>query len=426
MYNDSRDTCATKMTACSGVPAATDFRPRVIVVGGSQNALSVVRNLTRNGIEVFVINSPYEAVRFSRFGHYIRLDKNDTAAAWEEFLLGPHSEYLRGSVLLPCSDEAISIVVENYNALAKKFRLEETDPLVRAELLDKFATYRRAKDVGIPAVSCWAIHSKEDFEQAIPELCFPLIAKPLYAPDRNVLKCAKAILFSDLASLKLHVERAIREEVGVVLMDYIPGGDDRLCSYFTYLDENGDPLVHFTKRVKRRFPLESGDGTYHVTAWIPEAAELGLRFFRHLNFRGLGNVEFKWDERDGKLKIIEANARFTASDCLIAKSGVNLALITYNRIVGIMQPAVMQFVESLALCRPLEDSFAAWQLHRKGELRLVDWLADLRRANMVPFFEWRDPIPAVAALSRRLCKAGSRVLPWSRTADARPFLGVEK
>ncbi len=424
-YKNPSEGAPQQPAACTGPGGATQVPVPTIVLGGSQNALSVARNLARHGIEVVAINFPYEAIRFSRYARYMHLRGECTPNAWERFLLGRESDHLHGSVLLPCSDEAISIIVNNYAVLSRKFLLEETDHAIRRELLDKFVIYQRAQEAGIPTVGYWAVRSSEELERAMPELCFPLIMKPLYSPHRYLLKSTKAVLISDRTALAEHFSVAARLGVGIVLMEYIPGGDDRLCSYYTYLDEDGNPLVHLTKRVKRRFPLESGDGTYHVTTWIPEAAELGLRFFRHLNFRGLGNIEFKWDERDRRLKIIEVNARFTASDCLIAKSGVNLALITYNRIMGRPQPPIMDFEQSLVLCRPIEDALAAWGLHKRGELRLHEWITDLRHANMFPFFEWRDPIPAFAVLGHRVQQLGAQLVPRFGAARATRSLEVE-
>ena len=92
-------------------------------------------------------------------------------------------------------------------------------------------------------------------------------------------------------------------------MEFIPGGDDRHCSYYTYIDETGNPLFHFTKRLLRRHRANEGGATYHITDWNPEVAEKGLRLLQHVGLRGLGNVEFKRDPRDGELKLIEVNAR---------------------------------------------------------------------------------------------------------------------
>ena len=392
------------------------YRAPAIVIGGSQNALSVARNLSRHAIEVIAVNYSYEAIRFSRHARYIKLGGDGSPRTWEEFLLGGESNYLSGAVLFPCSDEAITIIIRNHAVLSRKFQLEETDPVMRSELLDKFAMYRRAQEAGIPTVGYRLLRSANDIEEAINELRFPLIMKPLYSPEARLLKF-KAVLIDNRSALASNFKYANDLGVSVVVMEYVPGGDDRLCSYFTYLDEHATPMVHLTKRVKRRYP-EHGDGTYHIIEWIPEAAALGLRFFQHLKFRGLGNIEFKWDERDGVLKFIEANARFTASDCLIAKSGVNLALIAYNRITGRAQPMTLEYKQSLVLCRPIEDALAAWGLYRKGKLRLIDWISEVSRTNLFPFFDWRDPLPAVAVLGRRAWRLGGDFLPTSR-----PYVG---
>ncbi len=400
-----------------------DANVPAIVLGGSQNALSVARNLSRNNVDVNAINYPYEAIRFSRYAHYVSLGGGDPAA-WERFLLGHESNYLRGAILLACSDEAINIICSNNDVLKNKFLLEETSSVTRHELLDKFVMYRRAKEAEIPTVCCWLVSSRDTLEVLIPEFKFPLVVKPVYSPQSRALN-VKATVVPNLDSLiKLH-SLASQRNIDIVLMDYIPGGDDRLCSYFTYLDEFGNPLAHLTKRVKRRYP-EHGDGTYHYTEWIPEAAALGLRFFRHLNYKGLGNIEFKWDERDGKLKMIEANGRFVASDCLLTKSGVNLALIAYNRILNRPQQPILRYKKSLVLCRPIEDACAAWRLHKRGELQLNDWIREVWSTNLFPFFEWRDPIPALVVLVHRCWKAGAALLSrvnltcasWKRATQA--------
>lgn len=380
-----------------------------IVLGGAANALSVARNLARHGIEVVAVNYPDEAVRFSRHAHYVRLNDGCSPETWKRFLLGRESDYLRGSVLLACSDEAISIIVDNYASLSRKFLLEECDPAVRRELLDKFIICQRAQQAGIPTVGYWLVRSRDELERSMGELSFPLVMKSLYSPNSDLLG-SKAIIIPDEAKLLEHVTAASNLHVAVMLMEYIPGGDEQLCSYYTYLDECGNPLVHFTKRLKRRYPRGCGGGTYHITTWIPEAAELGLRFFRRINFRGLGNIEFKRDQRDGKLKVIEVNARFTASDCLIAKSGVNLPLLTYNRLNGQRPQPALDYEKSLVLCRPVQDACAAWGLRKTGELRLSNWIADLRRINQFPFFDWRDPMPALFACRRRAKKLRAKLL----------------
>jgi predicted ATP-grasp superfamily ATP-dependent carboligase len=376
-----------------------------IVLGGSQNALSVARSLSRNGIPVLAINYPHEAIRFSRCANYL-FSAGPDPIAWEHFLVSNASEHLRGSIIFACSDEAISLLGRHDSLLRSKFLLEETSAAIRRDLLNKHLSYRRAIEAAVPTVRYCLMKPTDRLESALSQLTFPLILKPVYSPDSQSIKI-KAAVIHNLDQLSSECRIASAKNVDLVLMDYIPGGDDRLCSYFTYLDEHANPLVHLTKRVRRRYP-ENGDGTYHYTEWIPEVAALGLKFFRSINYRGLGNVEFKWDERDKTFKMIEANARFAASDRLLAKSGVNLALIAYNRILNRVQRPVLAYKKPLVLWRPIEDTCAAWTLNRRGELRLVDWLNQIVSARIFPFFELRDPFPALMTIVHRLRKAFSR------------------
>ncbi len=115
--------------------------------------------------------------------------------------------------------------------------------------------------------------------------------------------------------------------VEVVLLEVIPGPDDLLCSYYTYLDEAGEPQFHFTKRIIRRYPEHEGFACYHITDWNPEVRDLGLQLFRHAGLKGVANVEFKRDPRDGQLKLIECNARFTAANGLLTASGIDLGAL---------------------------------------------------------------------------------------------------
>jgi D-aspartate ligase len=190
--------------------------------------------------------------------------------------------------------------------------------------------------------------------------------------------------------------------VRALVMEFIPGGDDLLCSYYTYMDENGTPLIEFTKRLLRRSPMHTGIACYHVTDWNPEAAALGRKFFEHVKLKGLGNIEFKRDLRDGELKVIEANARFTAGDPIVTKSGIDLAAITYNRLTGRAVPTTRSYAVDMVFWLPAEDIRAFAQLWKLGKITPGVWLSSIFRADKLPYFAWRDPIPSLYVNGLRL------------------------
>jgi D-aspartate ligase len=393
-----------------------------IVIDGSQNAVSVARSLVRLGARVYCLSEPHEPVRYSR-GVTRIAEAGATPASWERFLLGSGSEWLRGALLLACSDPAVEFLAKRSDAMSKKFLLEEGEPDTRLLLLDKFRTYQRAREAGIPTVNFQYVQTFSDMKKVCGEFTFPVVLKPIYSPDANLLGGKIVVAYNEDEFLRL--APLLEKGVQAVAMEYIPGGDDRLCSYYAYLDDEGHALTEFTKHVVRRSPIHTGSACYHVTDWNPEVAALGRRFFESLKLKGIGNVEFKRDPRDGQLKIIEVNARFTLGDPLLVSSGVDLAAITVARLTGQPTPPRADYKKGLVLWIPPEDFRTFLQLWRRKEIGSGEWLAQISRARVFPYFSWRDPEPslrhnfgrAIFLLKRSIRNAVRRFTPSARRVE---------
>jgi len=369
--------------------------------GAGGNALSVARSLGRGGVGVYLL--PDAPNPHSRYARYIELPETaNPQVAWVRYLLGPASERLRGAVLLSCCDAGIEVLIEHHGELSKKFILDISDTEAQRYLLSKLSTYQKAKQAGVPTPLFWAAERVEEVEARRDEYVYPLIVKPLYSHRFHAVFGDKFFRVTDFQGLMTAYQRARAHDLDVILLEEIPGSDDRLCSYYTYLEESGVPLCDFTKRVLRRYPENRGPACYHVTDWNPEVRDLGLRLFRHVGLLGVGNVEFKRDDRDGKLRIIECNARFTAANALLVESGYDLGLFVYNRLVGIPQPPLnsRRYKEGLHLWFPGRDIRAFLALHAAGRLSVSAWLASLAHRQVLAYFRWYDPVPAVVGTSR--------------------------
>ena len=72
-----------------------------------------------------------------------------------------------------------------------------------------------------------------------------------------------------------------------------------------------------------------------------------------MGLRGLGNVEFKRDERDGELKLIECNHRFTAATGLLRAAGLDLPLFVYNQLTERQLPPVERYRPGMTMWYPM-------------------------------------------------------------------------
>jgi predicted ATP-grasp superfamily ATP-dependent carboligase len=153
--------------------------------------------------------------------------------------------------------------------------------------------------------------------------------------------------------------------------------------------------------------------TYHLTIWEPRVAELGLRFFQGVGLRGVGNVEFKLDPRDGEYKIIECNHRFTAASELVRYAGIDMPLIAYRRAIGMPVEPVRGYKVGARMWHPIEDVRALREYRDEGTLTVGQWARSLLHRQHFPLLSLDDPGPSLSALSlraRRLRrKAAARV-----------------
>ena len=391
-----------------------DNRPAAVIIGGRCGGISVARSLWRQGIKVYALNYSDQCLRYSRCCEFIHLqDDADGSHAWTRFLLSEQSDYLRGAVLLTCDDYAVEMIVRNFDKLSEKFVVEAGGAELRRSLLDKLWTYKKAQEVGISVPNYWPAESLCDLQALEGTARFPLILKPIISHKFQRRYNKKHIRIENMDELHKEYGSVRRNNLDVFLVEFIPGEDDKLCSYYTYIDESGRPLVHFTKRVIRRYPPNMGGACYHITDWVPEAKELGLKFFNHVQLRGLGNVEFKLDERDGKLKLIECNARFTAADCLVAASGVDFATISYNQLTREKSQIPTTFRTQLRLWEPAPDILSFLELRKLGRITFWDWLRSIRRPFILPYLRWYDPWPTLVMEFQRLIRFLRRQLGMS-------------
>jgi predicted ATP-grasp superfamily ATP-dependent carboligase len=380
-------------------PASTETP--VLVLGGKENSLAIARHLGARGIAVRVsgpancwgMNSRYCRERFPiPFG-------SGAAAFWKELLLGAGSTRLHGHILFPCSDEALEFIAGHRGELAQHYLLAGCPPALTRALLDKMRTLELAREAGVPTPRFWKIDAHGDLVGLKDEVRFPVLVKPIHSHKFVRVFGRKLFIVEEgFSELSAKIALALEHGLGVMVVEMIPGPDSRLSSYNTFITETGESLFQFTKRIIRRYPVNSGNGCYHVTSIEPETAKLGQKLFANLGVRGFANVEFKQDPRDGLLKIIEINARFTAAHELIVQSGAPVDLIAYCHITGQPAPQFTTYKQDLRLWYPFRDFLGFMQLMKRGELGFKGWVGSIIGHPIVfPLFRLDDLKPSLFA-----------------------------
>lgn len=374
--------------------------PPVILLGGTANALSVAWTLRRRGIAVYALAPSTAPIRYSRYSRWISVRENgDPQGAWMEWLLGGGGAALEGAVLLPCGDDGVELTARNRTRLAARFRLIEGNDEILLAMLDKASTYALAARVGVPAPAACPARTLPEALAAAERVGYPCALKPRYSHRLQRFFKAKLFVVTSREHLCSVFEQVQAHGLDMLVTEIIPGGDDRFCSYYTYLDDRLKPLFHFTKRKLRQYPNGFGTGTYHISDWNPEVARLGLRFFQGVGLSGFGNVEFKRDPRDNELKLIECNPRFTLLHEMVQICGIDLSLLVYNRLTDRPLPTVGEYRRGVRFLVLREDFYAFREARGRGELSWTRWLRSLLHWQHFLYFRWSDPWPATVLAS---------------------------
>ncbi len=393
--------------------------PPAVLLGGTANALSVARSLAAAGVRVVAFGNAASPVRRSRAcARFVDLGREDGVQdRWLAWLAdGP-----RGAVVLPCDDDGLELVATHRRHLtALGYRPIEADDRVALEMLDKNRTYELARRIGIAAPRTVTVRTAPDVDAVAEALPYPCALKPVHSHrfQQRTGTGVKAYVVHDPAELRDRF--AYTHEIGVEMLvtEIIPGPDDQIFGYHSYLDDRGEPLFGVTKRKLRQHPVGFGLGSYHETTHDAEVARLGKAFLQGVGVRGLANVEFKRDARDGELKLIECNHRFTAPNEQIRIAGIDLALVAYNRVVERPLPPVEAYRAGVRLWHPGADARAFLALRRRGELSLAEWVRSVARTQHFPLLRWEDPQPSLGLHVVRARRVAGKRLAGRRAGGA--------
>jgi len=137
--------------------------------------------------------------------------------------------------------------------------------------------------------------------------------------------------------------------------------------------------------------------TYVETVVDPEAEEQARRVLAALRLDGIVEVEFKRDARDGRLRLLDVNARAWGWHTLGRRAGVDFPFLLWQLTSGAaVQP--LRGRAGVRWVRALTDVPTALGEIRAGRLGLFAYLASLRGTIEFAVLAADDPLPALLEL----------------------------
>ncbi len=227
---------------------------------------------------------------------------------------------------------------------------------------------------------------------------FPVVLKPAFrqgADEFTLAKAWKAENRDELRALYRQASTLIGNDA-VMVQEWIPGGGENQYSYAA-LCERGEPIAPKVAR-RRQHPIDFGrSSTFVESIEQPEVEELTRRFLKSIAYTGIAEVEFKYDRRSQRYKLLDINGRFWTWNGLGLLAGVDFRYLAFRQAMGkTVEPMRARSGVVWMYLKP--DVVAAYQEIRAGRLTLRGYLKSLRQPIISATFAADDSMPALVEL----------------------------
>ncbi|RCW44426.1 putative ATP-grasp superfamily ATP-dependent carboligase [Halopolyspora algeriensis] len=389
--------------------------PNVFHHGG----LGVIRSLGRLGVPVYGVHEDALApAAHSRYLHGRWLWRPE-AADPDRVLdgLARLAERIgHRSVLLPTDDAGAILLAEHADRLRPWFRLPALARDLPRIVAGKDSLHRLCEEWDLPRPLTVLTDSWGEMLSFAAQVGFPLVAKlaaPWRSPAASGVRSTTIVRGGqELSALRRACDRA--GGAALMLQEYLPGGPGSDWFFHGYCAADSTCLPAFTGVKERSYPAQAGLTSLGRCADNPVLRRQATDVLARLSFRGIVDLDWRRDERDGQYKLLDFNPRIGAQFRLLRdRAGIDVAVAAYLDLTGQAVPDGDPVVGRRFLVENY-DPIAAFGDWRSGRIGLKDWAASLRGVDESAWFARDDLAPFGLMCVRMGWRAVTR--PFSRSA----------
>jgi len=298
-----------------------------------------------------------------------------------------------GAILLPGSDEWAKFLADQRDRLGPTFTYPDLGPeLVRA-LTSKAGLHELATRHGVPTP---AVHAPDSLEEAVVTaggLGYPVVMKPMVSgPDRQGIVLAHGD--TELAACY----EAMGGAGNVVVQEYVSAEDADIWMFNGYFDASSRCLAGYTARKVRQHPPRMGVCTAGVCEWNAEVARISEEFLCALGYRGIVDIDYVRDRRDGRYRVLDVNPRLGgAFRLMVSPDGMDVVRAMYLDLTG-GRVGTSACREGRRWMIETADLLAFHHYREDHGLRFGRWAGSLRGVEELALFAPTDPIPFLVAV----------------------------
>lgn len=405
--------------------------------GFHHGPLCLARSLGRLGVPVYAFHDgAWLPSAVSRYVHRnLAWDFESHAEAASVAHLVEVGREIGGQPILIATDDAAAMLVADHaRRLREVFRFPDQPAGLTRTLASKKELFLLCRKLDIPAPATSFPGSHADVLGFLEEAVFPIVVKAIDARFIPWRRGGLSVLVAHTRQQLLEYYARVEDPANpnLMLQEYIPGGPDSIWMFDGYFDARSECLTGFTGQKIRQYPPYTGPTTLGVAVRNDAVIESACRLLKGVGYRGIVDMGYRYDRRDGSYRLLDVNPRIGATFRLFAGGdGLDVARALYLDLTGGVVPA-STYRDGRRWWVENYDTLAAVDYWRDGALTFSQWLHSFENVEEAAWFAPDDPLPfltmcagfplklARAALQARLATARRGVRPRQAQAIHAP------
>jgi predicted ATP-grasp superfamily ATP-dependent carboligase len=237
-----------------------------------------------------------------------------------------------------------------------------------SKIVDKASFYHNIKGV-VPTPITVVPKNVDEVLGVQTDLVYPIVIKPRFSDFLSQKTGIKAVIVRSPNELKQKYLWISRFAPNPILQEFIPGPTRNTYGFTTIIGPDRRLCAKFMGRKIRENPPDLGTATIFESTSMPEIEYLGIKALRALDYFGPSEVEFRYDPRDDKFKILEINARGWMWIGLSTASGIDFPWILYCSFFGLPIPKEFTIKTGLFWIDLISDIDVIWRKWKAPHLR---------------------------------------------------------
>lgn len=335
-------------------------KPIAVVVGSGLNALGVVRSLAVARIPIWLVCSERDAAVHTRYAN-IMFVEDSSGDPLITALLSIGRQFEEKPVLFLTEEKSVVTVSERRDEILPFFRITLPDQALLAALMHKQGFQEIASRLGSPVPPAVYLRSEADLPE-LSKLRYPCVLKPAFKDYGYGARFQKAYVVKSAKEAADRFREIAPTLSDLVVQEWIEGSDSDIYFCLQYIGADNRNISSFTGRKIRSWPPHIG-GTASCTSAPEYEADLTAitdSFFRKVGFIGMGSMEYKRDQRDGRFYMVEPTVGRTDFQEEVATiNGTNIPLAAYCHEIGLPIPESAMVTPPRIWREPITDRWSA-------------------------------------------------------------------